>query len=136
MPLQRRLLQIFLVLLALIVVVLGLLGMLGVDNPLYASVELPRSALLDTNMRFYSGLWLGLGIAVLATVRTLEKHFAIYCVLWGMIFVGGIGRLLSLLTLGLPPFPIPGFMLLEILGAPIFLYWHYRVIQSSVTAPS
>ena len=125
---QRRLLQICLIVLALVVVLIGLLGMLGVDNPLYASIELPRSPLLDTNMRFYSGLWLVLGLTVLATVRTLEKHFNLYRVLWAMIFVGGVGRLLSLLTIGAPPLPILGFMLLEILGAPLFLYWHSRVI--------
>lgn len=107
---MRKLLQIIFVILALVVIVIGLLGMMGVDNPLYISIQLPRESLLDTNMRFYSGVWLVLGIAVLLTVGALEKHVFRYRVFLVMIFVGGIGRLLSLLVVGMPPFPLIGLM--------------------------
>lgn len=128
---QRRTLQVFLIILGLVPVITGILGMLGVDDPLYAALGLPRNPLLDSNMRFYSGVWVVLGIAVLSTVPTLEKHFPLYRVLWAMIFFGGIGRLLSIFLIGLPPIPFIGFTLLEIIGAPVFLYWHYRVANQA-----
>jgi hypothetical protein len=131
MFMQRQALQVCLAVLGVVTVVIGVLGMMGVDNPLYRSVQLPRESLLDTNMRFYSGVWLVLGLTVLATVRSLEKHFALYRVLWGMIFVGGIGRLLSLLIVGTPPLFIIGLMLLELFGSPVFLWWHQRVATAA-----
>ena len=116
----RKILQILLVILGLVPVVTGMLTMMGIYDPLFAALNLPHSALLDSDLRFLGGVWLGLGIAVLSTLHSLEKYFAIYCILWGMIFLGGIGRLLSILVIGLPPVPFIGFTALEIVGAPVF----------------
>jgi hypothetical protein len=44
-----------------------------------------------------------------------------------MIFLGGIGRLLSMLFLGWPPIPFIAFTVLEIVGAPIFVAWQARL---------
>jgi Domain of unknown function (DUF4345) len=46
---------------------------------------------------------------------------------WVAVFLGGIGRLLSWRLIGPPPAPYIGFILLEILGAPAFIYWQSRV---------
>ncbi len=129
---SRKILQIFLVILGLVPNVTGILTMMGINDPLFAELNLPYSALLDSELRFLGGVWLGLGTAVLATVRELEKHFALYRVLWGMIFLGGIGRLISMFVMGLPPVPFIGFTVLEIVGAPIFVYWHYRLVNNKV----
>ncbi|MBK8431525.1 MAG: DUF4345 domain-containing protein [Chloroflexi bacterium] len=125
----RQGLQISLVILGLVPTITGILGMFGLDDPLYASLGLPRNALLDSNLRFYSGVWFVLGITVLLTVQSLEKYFELYKILWAMIFVGGIGRLLSIAVVGLPPIPFIGFTVLEILGPPIFLYWHRQIAK-------
>ncbi len=101
--------------------------MMGIRDPLFANLNLPHSALLDSELRFLGGVWLGLGLTVLATVKDVEKHFALYRILWGMIFLGGIGRLISMFVIGLPPVPFIGFAVLEIVGAPIFLYWHKQI---------
>ena len=58
-----------------------------------------------------------------------EKHFALYRILWGMIFLGGVGRLISMFIIGLPPVPFVGFTALEIIGAPIFVYWHSQLVK-------
>lgn len=126
---SRKSLQFLLVLLGLVPTITGILGLMGVDDPLYAALSLPRDPLLDSNMRFYAGVWFVLGVTVLSTVRALEKHFALYRILWAMIFVGGIGRLLSMFFVGLPPAPFIGFTALEIVGAPLFLYWHAQVAK-------
>jgi uncharacterized protein DUF4345 len=60
---KKRALQITMLVLGAIPVITGILTMLGLDDPLYASAKLPRSALLDSNLRFFGGVWLGLGLA-------------------------------------------------------------------------
>ncbi len=52
-------------LLALVPVVTGVLTMMGVSDPLYAQAGLPRDALLDSNLRFFGGMWLVAGLAML-----------------------------------------------------------------------
>lgn len=125
----RKLLQSFLVVLGLIPILTGMLTMLGIHDPILSSLNLPASALLDSELRFFGGLWLGLGLTVLATVRNLERHFELYRVLWLMIFLGGVGRLLSIFVIGLPPIPFIAFTILEIIGAPLFLYWHWLLVK-------
>jgi hypothetical protein len=98
---------------------------------LYASLNLPRSPLLDSNLRFFAGLWVGLGLAMLWLVPNMERQGVLFRVLWGAIFLGGVGRLLSMISVGLPPAPFIGFTLLEIVGAPMFIYWQHRVARSA-----
>jgi hypothetical protein len=105
----------------------GMIGLFGLSDPIYASANLPANALLDSNLRFLSGVWLGLGLAVFWLIPRIETQTVLFRVLWGMIFLGGIGRLLSMLFLGWPPIPFIAFTVLEIVGAPIFVAWQARL---------
>jgi hypothetical protein len=62
---SKRSLQIVPGFLGAIPVLTGLIGMSGVRDPIYASARLAADSLLDSNLRFFSGLWLGLGLALL-----------------------------------------------------------------------
>lgn len=124
---SRRILQIVSALLGLIPVVTGLVAMTGIDDPLYASLGLPRSPLLDSNLRFFAGVWMGLGIALLWLIPSIERQTILFRAIWGAVFVGGIGRLLSMVLMGFPPIPFLGFTALEIIGAPLFIYWQRQV---------
>lgn len=44
-----------------------------------------------------------------------------------MIFLGGVGRLLSMFFLALPPLPFVAFTVLEIVGAPLLVVWQARL---------
>ncbi|MBR1204232.1 MULTISPECIES: DUF4345 domain-containing protein [unclassified Bradyrhizobium] len=123
----RRALQIATVLLALVPVLTGIITMLGVSDPLYASSGVPALQVLDSNLRFFGGVWLGLGLALLWLVPRIESESVLFRVVWGGIFLGGIGRLLSMVMVGLPPLPFVGFTALEVIGAPLFVYWQHRV---------
>jgi uncharacterized protein DUF4345 len=57
-------LQIATGLLGIVPVATGLLGMMGVNNPEYVAAGVPPIVLLDTNLRFFSGVWVGLGLAL------------------------------------------------------------------------
>ncbi|MGY4571477.1 DUF4345 domain-containing protein [Bradyrhizobium sp. BEA-2-5] len=123
----RRPLQVATALLALVPILTGIITMLGVSDPLYASAGVPALPVLDSNLRFFGGVWLGLGLALLWLVPRIESESVLFRAVWGGIFLGGIGRLLSMLMVGLPPLPFVGFTALEVIGAPLFVYWQHLV---------
>lgn len=126
---QLRALKLTSGVLGTIPVATGLLTLMGLDDPLYASAGLPANVLLDSNLRFLGGVWLVLGLALWWTLPRLQHQAVLYRVLWLMVFAGGLGRALSMLALGLPPWPFVGFTVLELTGAPLFMLWHHRVVR-------
>lgn len=123
---SKRALQVSMAVLGAVPLGTGIVTMLGLSDPIYASAGLPANALLDSNLRFFGGLWLVLGLAVYWLLPRIEQETVLFRALWLMIFAGGIGRLLSMVFLGLPPLPFVGFTVLEIVGAPLFIAWQSR----------
>ena len=128
---NKRNLQIATAILALVPIITGLIGLTGLNDPLYAALNLPHDATLDSNLRFYSGVWLGVGLAAAWTVPRIERETTLFRALWLTIFLGGLGRLLSLAITGMPFAPFVGFTALEIFGAPFFVWWQGRVAQQA-----
>jgi hypothetical protein len=129
---SKRVLQIVTAILALVPIATGVIGMLGLSDPIYAAMGLPRNALLDSNLRFFAGFWLGLGLAMMWLVPRIETQAVLFRAIWIAIFIGGIGRLLSLFAIGPPPIPFIGFTVLEIVGAPIFVAWQASIANRRV----
>ena len=127
---NRKPLQIVTVILGLVPLLTGIVTMLGIYDPIYKSLALPEAPLLDSNLRFFGGVWFALGVVALWLVPTIEKQSALFRLLWGAIFVGGVGRLLSMVFVGLPPLPFIGFTVLEVVGAPLFVWWQHKVALS------
>ena len=125
-------LRIFTVLLALIPIATGAVSLLGLSDPLYSSAQLTILPVLDSNLRFLGGVWCALGFALLWSAFDLAKRWPIFRTVWMAIFVGGLGRVLSMVFVGLPPLPFVFFTVLEIAGAPLFLYWHSKVCNSQL----
>ena len=125
---DKRGLQVASAILAAIPVVTGIIGLLGTSDPLYELKGQP-DVLLDSNLRFFGGLWLGLGIAMYWLVPRIDTQTVLFRALWGMIFLGGIGRLISMLAVAAPPIPFIGFTVLEIVGAPLLVLWQARLAQ-------
>jgi hypothetical protein len=86
---------------------------------------------LDSNLRFFSGVWIGLGVAMYWLIPTIEKQTVLFRALWVMVFIGGIGRLISMLALVVAPAPLIGFTALELLGAPTMIWWQTQVAGRS-----
>src|ERR1700681_2633460 len=97
---NRRGLQIATAILGAIPVLTGIITMFGVSDPMYASANIGANALLDSNLRFFGGVWLGLGVALYSLIPSIEKQTVLFRVLWGMIFLRGMGPLLSMIFLG------------------------------------
>ena len=131
---SRRALQAATIALGLVPVITGGLTMLGLDDPIYASAGLPPNPLLDSNLRFFGGVWLGLGVAMLWLVPSIHRQTMLFRALWVAVFIGGVGRCLSWALAGMPPAPFIGFTALEIVGAPLFIYWQHRVAQAQAQA--
>jgi hypothetical protein len=128
---SRKILQATTAVLGLVPVLTGLIGMLGVNDPLYAAAGVPSSPLVDSNLRFFAGVWLGLGLAIFWMIPSIERQGVLFRAVWVAIFIGGVGRALSIAFIGPPPLPFIGFTVLEILGAPLFIFWQHRVAQAS-----
>jgi hypothetical protein len=121
--------------LALIPIATGAIGMAGLADPLYVAFGVVPNAVLDSNLRFFSGFWLGGGLAMLWVVPRIEKEVGLFRALWGMIFLGGVGRVVSLFAAGVPPIPlapIVAVLALELLGAPLFVLWQRKVAREAM----
>jgi Domain of unknown function (DUF4345) len=126
---MKRALQIVTALLGLVPIVTGLIAMSGTSYPIYAAAGLAPLPVLDSNLRFFAGVWFGLGVAILWLVPRIDTQTVLFRALWLMIFCGGVGRLISLVLVGMPPAPFVGFIALEIVGAPLFIWWQARIAK-------
>ena len=129
---SKRSLQIATAILGGVPIITGIIAMFGINNPIYAHAGIPQNALLDSNLRFLGGVWLALGLAVYWLIPRIEQEAVLFRILWLMIFVGGVGRLLSMFFVGMPPIPFEvrvliAFTVLEIVGAPVFVVWQWRL---------
>ncbi len=108
----------------------------GVNSPLYAPANLPAFPILDSNLRFFGGMGLGLGLILLWIIPSIETHALVFRVVWLCAFLGGIGRLISVPVVGSPSSLLVSFTVLEVIGAPILIYWQYRISLAGKTQAS
>jgi len=79
---------------------------------------------LDNAYRFLAGVWIGVGILFLLFVRDLEHYKVAMMVLLGVMAIGGIGRLLSLMRYGMPSDAILYVGLgIELILCPLMIAW-------------
>jgi Domain of unknown function (DUF4345) len=130
---SKILLQILTAGLALVPLLTGLAGLfLGVSELRNFSPVTTHDPhfVIDSNYRFFSGLWIAIGVCLMISVRSIEYETTLFRVAWAAIFLGGIGRLVSMVAAGTPPTPFLGFTALEIIGAPLFVYWQSTLARS------
>jgi hypothetical protein len=116
--------------LSLIPIVTGVLTLMGVQNPEYAAMGVVRNPLLDSNIRFLGGIWLGAGLTLFWLLPRIRTEVSLLWALLIMIMIGGIGRMLSMFFIGMPPAPFIGFTALEVIGMPLLLWWHSKLRAS------
>ena len=61
---------------------------------------------------------MALGLAMWSLAQRIEREGRMFAVLSGAVFLGGVGRALSMAFLRLPPAPFIGFTVLALAGTP------------------
>jgi hypothetical protein len=107
----------------------GLGSLMGLSNPTYVRLGLPNIVALDNNLRFYAGLWFAIGLMALWLAPRLEREPTLFRAIFLALFVGGCGRVLSMVFAGLPPPEFIAYAALEVAGAPLVLYWHHVALR-------
>ncbi len=131
----RRALQVVVAVLAAVPTTAGLAGV--VLGPAAFGVSEADSTSLDSHVRFLSGVFLAIGLCFYSTVRRIERHRTRFRLAAAAVFVGGLGRLLSLILMGAPEWPHLVGLALELLVVPALVIWQGAVARAAETqAPS
>ncbi len=132
----KRILQVILAVIGLIAVITGALGVaagittnLGDFYAISVSPSIEGNIILDSNLRYFSGVWLGLGLILFWVIPSIERQKLVFRLLAGMIFIGGVGRVVSMLSFGTPSPLFVVFSLLE-LFFPLLIIWQNKLSQA------
>ena len=86
---------------------------------------------LDSHFRYLSGLLLAIGLGFASTIPRVETMGARFRCLTGIVVVGGIGRLVSLLAIGAPSAVMLAALAMELLVTPGLALWQHRAAARS-----
>jgi Domain of unknown function (DUF4345) len=81
---------------------------------------------LDSHFRYLSGLLLGIGLGYASTIPRIEAHGRRFRLLTGIVVVGGLGRLISLLSIGPPSRVMLAALAMELVITPSLALWQWR----------
>lgn len=104
---------------------------LGVRSPLYNAADIMGStAALDSTVRVACGMLLGVSIALFwRVIPRVETELTLFRALGAIGILGGVGRLISMVTAGMPPPSLVAFTVLELVLIPALIYWQTRVAR-------
>lgn len=129
---ERRCLQIAIALFCLVPLGAGLFGVVAGTG----MVDAAHAVSADSHFRYLSGLLLGIGFAYLTTLPRIETRSDAFLMLTGIVFVGGLARLWSLLLDGAPDGPMLFGLVMELLVTPALCMWQRRVARHASTGSS
>jgi hypothetical protein len=126
---MRRSLQIVLGVLSMVPLIVSVSGLLlGTGRFLSDDLVTPS---FDSQYRYQTGYYISLALLAWWIIPNIEKHVTPLRIISASIFVGGIGRVISLFDAGRPPALIFGFIALE-LCFPLLLLWQVQIRQASL----
>lgn len=126
---ERRLLQLAVALGCAVPLLAGGSGMIQGPEFLHG-VAAPAPADLDSHFRYLSGLLLAVGIAFASCIRGIERKTARFRLLALLVFVGGLGRLFSYLSIGAPGGGHMFGLAMELVAVPLLALWQARVARA------
>ena len=117
--LERRLLQLTVLVAGLVPVIAGIWGAAGGLHPMDGAA--------DSHARYLSGLLLGIGLGFWACTPAIERRGAEVRLLALVVVVGGVMRLIGMLTTGAagPAVALP--LVMELGVTPLLALWRERV---------
>ena len=130
---ERRLLQLAVALGCAVPLLAGGSGM--VEGPGFLSGvgnEVPAD--LDSHFRYLSGLLFAIGLAFASCIPGIEKRTARFRLLALLVFIGGLGRLLGLVTSGVPGTGHVFGLVMELVTVPLLVLWQARVARQAISS--
>ncbi len=104
-------------------------------DPLLSTQALSNPS-LDSQFRFAGAIWVGYAVLIVLIMSDFWRYATLLRILLVIIFVSGIGRAASMFQLGMPTPIFVGATLLELIGMPLLLWWHWLLEQSQVRSVS
>ncbi len=83
----------------------------------------------DSQMRYLSGLLLGIGLVFWGCIPAIERRGGIVRVMTLIVVTGGVARLAGIMLIG-DPGRIRWALVMELLVAPLLCLWQARVARS------
>lgn len=121
---MKRGLQVFLGVFSIIPVIFALLGFLagaGRLSPEGVTVD------LDNQYRYFSGMYLVVAFLLWSIIPAIEKHGRTLFLISAAIFIGGLGRVASYVTMGAPSQDLMVGMGIELVVPVLFVVWQRAV---------
>jgi hypothetical protein len=84
---------------------------------------------LNSQVRFWGAIWFGFGIVLWHAGNRLEADPALFRLLCGILGLSGLARLESAVMCGLPGPMLTAAMMIELVTAPCFLFWHAAALR-------
>lgn len=123
---MKRGLQIFLGVLSLIPAINSMRGILFGTSRFLSPEVMATMPAFDSLYRYNTGYYLSLALIAWWIIPNIEKHAVPLRIVIFAVFVGGVGRAISWLTVGMPPTYVTGLMILE-LCLPLVLIWQAKL---------
>jgi hypothetical protein len=141
-----RVFRLVVALLALVPILTGPLDwLLGLRAPQLIGAQLTPAAaaepLLGSQIRFFGAIWFGVGPLMLICLTDLARYAWILRSVFAVIFLAGVGRLMSILELGLPVDLVGRVFVLattaiELFGMPLLIWWSFAGRRQARRAPA
>jgi len=125
---QRRLLQAAIAAACIVPLTMGTLSLLRGPSVIHG-VGGAAPIDLDSHFRYLSGLLLGLGLAFASCIPAIERRTARFQALGFVVVVGALGRLVSLLAVGVPGRGHVFGLVMELLVVPLLMLWQARLAR-------
>lgn len=84
---------------------------------------------LDSHFRYLSGLLLGIGLGFAACISSIERRGPLFGTLSGIVVIGGLARLLSLVLAGAPGTSHLFGLGMELGIVPLLFCWQRRIAR-------
>ena len=127
---SKKTLQYVIDILALAPLLSGLIGLSGIFNPLFFD-KLPVNLFLDSNLRFLNAMSVAVALSFYLILPVIEKETFACRIICFAIFLGGVGRLISMYDLGITAFPLLIFAAFELIFPPLIIYWQYQLASKA-----
>jgi len=82
---------------------------------------------LDNQYRYFSGMYLVVAFMLWSIIPAIEKHGRTLFLVSAAIFIGGLGRIVSYMTMGAPAQDLVVGMGIELVAPVIFVLWQRTV---------